>query len=987
MILGLFGWRPSSQASLLGALLVTCALALSPLISAHAEHSNFRTYDADQGLASVGGSCMLQDRAGYMLVCTEHGVFTYDGRRFSNLGKDQGLRQGGFVDGLALTSTGRIAVEFADEVLISDRAPDAFHPPSSLSFRSVLHPGVAFYDERPHRLAPWQNGLVLLTGDTALRIIVPEAGPSHADTMDYDLEERKLLADASAVFSVRGHLWETFSDGRLCAADPGAVKCYAGMGGRRGGPWMDVVAGPDGSISARSASSVGTLDPSSSQWSIVYLPDQGDRYTSYTSRLGLFRIPDGRLLTQADHGLAILSPEGWRMLTVEDGAPSGTIVSAVTDATGQLWFQILGRGLVRWVGFGRWETLEKADGLSDGLSWQSARPPGGAMWVSTDTGVDEVVRHGPFLRIGRVFNGPSFALTVGLHGELWSSSGLNGVRIIDPAVGSVTKLDVPPVNTIVPDSGGFIWIGTEAGLFRVVDRPGVLPRAVLEGSPRTRVPAIVDDGFGGIYYISGGRLRHRHDDGTDISVSGTWPTDGFEPLALAIDHDGRLWIVGAGGLFYFILSHDHVSSYQSIPTSDTRTNTIVALMVDHRGWVWVGTALGISVFDRQRWVSVDADGGLLSDDVDQGGIREDPDGSVWIATTAGFSHLLDPKGLFTDRPLEVVVSQALLGSQPVVGHRMPYTKEALSIQLGTPNYGAERSVSFRYRLTGVDARWVESTSGTVRYPFVPPGRHVLTVVGSDELTHRSSRPTTLVVEIAFPWWRRWWSETIWGVTAAGVVYCIMRLHHYIILARQEELKRHVATATEEIHSAQASLRYQAAHDTLTGLLNRSEIERRLAAKLSSDHVADEMVVALIDVDHFKRVNDNYGHLGGDDVLRALGHLVCRSVRDSEYAGRYGGEEILLVLDDTDGLGAERVLNLHLAIRYDTFKVAGAAVHVTCSIGVAWAVPGDGWESLIGRADDALYEAKEGGRDRVVESRHVSQNVSSIAAKRPGPADA
>ncbi len=967
-------WRPYSRASPLAAIFLMIAGIICSTMAAYAERSTFQTYDADQGLMSLGGACMLQDRAGYMLICTEHGVFAYDGRRFINLGADQGLRQGGLTYGLVLTSSGRIVVQFADEAFVSDHPSDATHPPSALTFHNVLHPGVSFYNERPHRIAPWQDGLVLLAGDTTVKIVVPSNEPSHVETMGYDLAERSLLATATAVFSVRGHLWEAFADGRLCAADPGSVRCYAVPNGLYGGPWMDVIAGPDGQLIARSVSSVATFDPASARWTVTRLPDQGSRYTGYTRYLGLFRTPDGGLITQADHGLATLRPEGWRVLTVEDGAPSGDVVGAITDVTGQLWFQILGRGLVRWVGYGHWETVQKAEGLSDGIPWQSARPLGGSLWVSTDTGVDEIVRRGPFLRVGRVFPGPSFALTVGLHGELWSSFGLSGARVIDPASGSVTGVDVPPINSIVADPSGFVWIGTEGGLFRVDDRPGVPPRAVFEGSPRTQVTDIVCDGSGGVLYLSGGRLRHRRPDGTDVPVAGAWPTDGFEPITMAFDHEGKLWIGGSGGLFRFVLSGDRVSSYQAVATTDTRTNTIVAIMVDHRGWIWAGTTFGVSVFDGRHWVSVDADGGLLSDDVEEGGIREDPDGSVWIATTEGFSHLLDPGWLFIDRPIEVVVSQALLGSRPVVGEQMPYTKDALSIQLGTPNYGAERSLLFRYRLSGVDAGWVESSSGAVRYAFVPPGDHVLTVVGYDEMTHHWSPPATLVVDVAFPWWHRWWSETIWGLVAAGLAYGVMRLRLHAVLSRQVELKRHVAEAT-------AALQFQAAHDALTGLLTRSEIERRLAAKLSGGQMHDEMIVALVDIDHFKRVNDNHGHLGGDGILRSMGRLVSRFVMDGEYAGRYGGEEILLVLDDSDGRGAERILNLHLAIRHDIFEVGTTAVKVTCSIGLAWAIPGDDWESLIGRADGALYKAKESGRDRVVESLRVVRTMSSLAGRR------
>ena len=649
-------------------------------------------------------------------------------------------------------------------------------------------------------------------------------------------------------------------------------------------------------------------------------------------------------------------------------------MGAVTDDTGQLWFQMFGRGLVRWVGYGRWESLQKADGLSDDIAWESVRPPGGSLWVSTNTGIDEIVRRGPLLRVGRVFPGPSFALAVGLDGKIWSAFGMDGARIIDPANGSVNRFDIPPVDVIVPDQGGVVWVGTEEGLFKVDDKPGVPLHPVRDGSPRTPVPAIVSDDSGGVYYISGGRLRHHRPDGVDVAVTGAWPSGGFGPLALAVGRHGAVWIGGPGGLFRFILSGDHVESFEAVPTPDTRTNTIMAVMVDRKGWVWAGTPLGVSVFNGRRWVSVDTNNGLVSDDVDQGGLHEDPDGSVWITTTQGVSHLLDPASLFADRPLGVVVSSAMLGAKPVLGRPMAYTEDALSIQFGTPNYGAERSVVFRYRLSGVDANWVESSTGAVRYASVPPGRHVLTVVGHDQMTHESSRPASLVVDVAYPWWRQWWSEAAWALIAIGLVYGAMRLRLHAVLARQAELKRHVKAATEEIRLAQA-------HDQLTGLLNRCEIERRLALKLSSGQVGDEMIVALLDVDHFKRVNDSHGHLGGDDVLRAMGRLISRAVRGGEYAGRYGGEEILLVLDDSDGRAAERVLDLHLSIRHDTFNAAGAAIRVTCSIGLAWAVPGDDWESLVGRADDALYEAKHDGRDRVAESRRVRPSFSSAPASR------
>ena len=180
---------------------------------------------------------------------------------------------------------------------------------------------------------------------------------------------------------------------------------------------------------------------------------------------------------------------------------------------------------------------------------------------------------------------------------------------------------------------------------------------------------LVSDGLGGVYYLASGRLRHLRADETDVPVAGAWPTDGFQPGALAIGQDGAIWIGGSGGLYRFTVFADNVVKYQPISTSDIRTNTIDAVMTDHRGWVWIGTALGVSVYDGQRWVSVDASTGLLSNDVDEGGVREDPDGSIWITTTQGVSHLRDPKSLFFDRPVRAVVSSAELGDRPVFGSR------------------------------------------------------------------------------------------------------------------------------------------------------------------------------------------------------------------------------------------------------------------------------------------------------------------------------
>ena len=122
---------------------------------------------------------------------------------------------------------------------------------------------------------------------------------------------------------------------------------------------------------------------------------------------------------------------------------------------------------------------------------------------------------------------------------------------------------------------------------------------------------------------------------------------------------------------------------------------------------------------------------------------------------------------------------------------------------------------------------------------------------------------------------------------------------------------------------------------------------------------------MFDIDHFKTINDELGHLRGDDLLRAVGAQLTRVLRSTDMRCRYGGDEFLIVLPDTTLIGAQQVAE---SVRREMATLAmvagGKTIPVTVSVGVAAAGPAElGFTALIGRADDALYQAKRAGRDR------------------------
>lgn len=159
----------------------------------------------------------------------------------------------------------------------------------------------------------------------------------------------------------------------------------------------------------------------------------------------------------------------------------------------------------------------------------------------------------------------------------------------------------------------------------------------------------------------------------------------------------------------------------------------------------------------------------------------------------------------------------------------------------------------------------------------------------------------------------------------------------------------------------------ARYDTLTGLLNRRSLLERLEEWLRHVHrYGGEFCVIMLDLDHFKRVNDDYGHQVGDRVLAQTAEVLRQGSRQTDIVGRYGGEEFLVVLPHTDCVGAgvvaERIRTRMERTAMDSGK--GYTFEITVSLGIGARLDNDDVDSLVGRADRALYNAKKNGRNRV-----------------------
>ncbi|UPQ84627.1 GGDEF domain-containing protein [Pseudomonas knackmussii] len=177
----------------------------------------------------------------------------------------------------------------------------------------------------------------------------------------------------------------------------------------------------------------------------------------------------------------------------------------------------------------------------------------------------------------------------------------------------------------------------------------------------------------------------------------------------------------------------------------------------------------------------------------------------------------------------------------------------------------------------------------------------------------------------------------------------------------------VATNRQQLQAANKELQRLSSTDRLTGLFNRGHWEEMLRQEYARHRRYDRnAALVMFDIDHFKRINDSYGHQAGDAVIQATAELIRQSTRDADIAGRYGGEEFVVLLPDTDNGGAVTFAErLRRSIEAHEVAYEAQRIRFTVSLGIAdLSQPTSGYAQLIERADNALYKSKSGGRNQV-----------------------
>jgi diguanylate cyclase (GGDEF)-like protein len=370
------------------------------------------------------------------------------------------------------------------------------------------------------------------------------------------------------------------------------------------------------------------------------------------------------------------------------------------------------------------------------------------------------------------------------------------------------------------------------------------------------------------------------------------------------------------------------------------------------------------------------------------------DGRIFFPTARGVAVVDPARETKTDlRAPPVHIKDVLIDGERTEpgasgGIDVPPGKHRVEVSYIGLSLADPEKIRYRYRLEGFDPDWVEAgREAKAVYTNISPGRYQFRVLAGREGGAWSDAGASLTLEQQ----PRFHETAVFRAAAAATTLMLMIAAYRVRVAqlrsRQRTLQKMVDERTidlerekkklESTNNEKAQLLVQVAdaakayerlsnEDSLTGLANRRELDRVLARELDRAlRTGRPLSVAMADLDFFKKINDQYSHAVGDNVLREVAQILLRGCRTVDIVGRYGGEEFVLVLTET-GLDTARQVceRLRAAIQEHDWHAIKPGIELTMSFGLVENAGESSYEAMLARADKQLYEAKEGGRNRM-----------------------
>jgi diguanylate cyclase (GGDEF)-like protein len=948
----------------------------------------FQSIGDTEGLGTRAVTSMIQDAKGFAWIGTQDGLYRYDGAEVLRFGKEVGLadtwvtqveespdgtiwvvagtRVAGF-DGLKFSSveiqfdmklppietdrTGSLSISSSNIVYVATKQGlFAFNPGIKKSFRSwTTKNGLpdnniqAVYSETPTRI--W-----LATADQVFTL-----NPENNEIVHYDVEQRQTSDSVSAILT----------DGK-------------------GVTWL------------RTQNHLYRCDPQSKE----FLTDDEDlAETSYLARPSLDN--SGNILVPSTVGLFYKEAGLWKKVSVSNGLRIGGVSAAMEDREGSLWIGLTGAGVQRWVGRRNWAAWTAAEGLPDNTVWGSMRDSQGRLWVGTNNGVGiwlpkerrwKIVQYSDGLGAYRVWK-----LAPGPDGYIWSLSRRTGIRRFNPTTLVPEETGIPenfkgnPLDmAFTPDN--VLWIGTGKKLYTVRFAEDQLVFEEVELPPELAGSHdVISSTADGSIWIGGAKGVGRYVDGRWRHFPLEHKTKTTRVMNVVGFSANKAWFSTseADGIYKLTIENNEKRLHNFNMQSGLASDRVWLLDKDRSGQIWTGGPDGVSVVKKDNSIQIfDQGDGLIWNDISQGAFWAEKDGSVLIGTGRGLAYYKPSVEKPLQLPPNVLITSAVLGGLEMVFKKestVDYEQNSFVAKFAGLTFHNPLRVRYRYQLIGWDHEAIETSQRQVRYAALPAGQYTLEIQCRSAAGIWSKNTARFSFVVLPPWWESWWGR-LGGLFLVGLLMILFIEFRTRRLGRERrQLEIAVKERSAQLAQANEELKELSFTDALTKIRNRRFFSNVISADVAStmrkyDHRSvDEternrdLLFFIIDLDHFKKVNDIFGHAAGDTVLVETAKRLAASLRESDLLVRWGGEEFLILCRDSDRAEGRAIAKRILTnVGNKPFTVTdNKQIHRTCSVGWS-AMPGYigdphvlTHEVVLELADKALYVAKRSGRNQAV----------------------
>ncbi|WP_299019999.1 ligand-binding sensor domain-containing diguanylate cyclase [uncultured Photobacterium sp.] len=597
------------------------------------------------------------------------------------------------------------------------------------------------------------------------------------------------------------------------------------------------------------------------------------------------------------------------------------------------------------------------------------------------------------------------------------------IRNYSPTTSDDFAPEALSVISLAPRYKGGVWVGSfNRGLFSFDNQ--LLKHVDLQGLPSNAIRAILDDKQGNVWLGTNAGLIKYSDDGTHQLFTTKDGLPGDYVMALTFDKQGQLWVGTSAGVgiinqnqirnlnlqpleqaeyvFGFYSQNDYMwmttdrgliryrFSDQKLSIIGKKhglpVDKIFQVISDRNGSFWLTSNRGIwrvseddanavadgasSRINFERYNELDGMATAQLNGSSNPTAAIDSSGQLWFATAKGVASTHPDRFQQFVSPNFPTVIESVQGEQRWLNlaDKQPSVLSAGSQRMTFDfvglGYISSQHIRYRTKLEGLDSGWIErGTQGFAEYTNLAPGHYRFVVNAYYPYHPNEINQASFAFRILPHWWQRKSIQIGLALLAFFSLSLSVRWRLHRLRKSELKLKYEVEQKTQALQMQASAFEKQAREDQLTGLHNRRAFNEWVNHVISTSEQNEALSVVMLDIDHFKKINDTYTHLTGDQVLRIVGKMLMQFSQKDCFIARWGGEEFVMGVIGWQPHEVQSLCEtINLLVKGQDYSPVAENLSVTVSIGIVNADTSYDFGHLLRCADKALYKVKESGRD-------------------------